>query len=199
MAFAFDPVDGLLNTSSFPDKPASNAAARQQFQELFNQLRDYINSQSSSILVPVGSVFMLFHNPPTIPDGYLKLEGQEVSKTTYQALWSIYGTTYGTATDSNNFKLPDMRGTFARGWDNGKGRDSGRKFGEYQADDIKSHNHTSTYQYQKANTPPDDNNWSHPALGDGGSFITKTFSDVNKTGGAETRPKNMTCIFIVKY
>lgn len=199
MAFAFNPVDGLLNSTSFPDKPASNAAARQQFQELFNQVRDYINSQSSNILIPVGTVFMLFHNPTTVPNGYLKLEGQEVDKTTYQSLWSIYGTTYGASTDPNKFKLPDMRGRFARGFDNGSGLDTGRVFGSAQLDELKSHKHTSTYQYQKANATPDDNNWSHPALGDGGSFITKTFSDVNNTGGAETRPKNLTCIFIVKY
>lgn len=199
MAFAYNPTDGLLNSTSFPDKPASNAAARQQFQELFNQVRDYINSQSSNILIPVGTVFMLFHNPTTVPDGYLKLEGQAVSRVTYQALWSVYGTTYGAGDGSTTFNLPDMRGNFARGFDNGRGFDAGRTFGSYQVDGLKSHNHTSTYQYQKANATPDDQNWSHPAVADGGSFLTKTFSDVNNTGGTETRPKNLTCIFIVKY
>lgn len=199
MAFAYNPVDGLLNTSSFPDKPASNAAARQQFQELFNQVRDYINSQSSNILIPVGTTFMLFHNPPNAPDGYLKLEGQDVSKITYQALWNIYGTTYGTSADPNNFKLPDTRGIFPRGFDNGRGLDAGRVFGSYQADELKSHKHTSTYQYQKSNATPDDQNWDHPAVADGGTFLTRTFTDGNLTGGSETRSKNLTCIFIVKY
>jgi microcystin-dependent protein len=204
MAFAYNPVDGLLNTSSFPDKPASNAAARQQFQELFNQVRDYINAQSSNILIPVGSVFMLFHNPPTIPDGYLKLEGQEVSKSTYQSLWNLYGNTYGTASDSNNFKLPDMRGCFARGFDNGRGFDSGREFGKYQVDDNKSHNHNLYGVVQ--GTGATGGTKMVPAFNqnlNAWSWQTATYmqnaSGVGNAGIAENRVKNMTVIFIVKY
>ena len=37
------------------------------------------------------------------------LEGAEVSKTDYQNLYDIYGDTYGEATDTNNFVLPDFR------------------------------------------------------------------------------------------
>ena len=37
------------------------------------------------------------------------LEGQEVSKTEYLLLYCIYGNTYGTPTNKNNFVLPDFR------------------------------------------------------------------------------------------
>lgn len=197
MAFNFDPVDGLMNVTSFPNKPASSTAARQQFQTLLNQLRDYINTNSSTVIIPTGSVFMILHQ--IIPSGYLELKGQAISRVDYQALWAIYGTTYGAGDGTNTFNLPDMRGCFPRGFDGGRGFDAGRVFGAYQADELKSHKHTSTFQYQKANAAPDDNNWSFPAVGDGGTPVSRTFADVNNTGGTETRPKNMTCIFIVKY
>lgn len=37
------------------------------------------------------------------------LEGQEVSRTTYSKLFSIYGTTYGAGNNSTTFNLPDCR------------------------------------------------------------------------------------------
>ena len=40
--------------------------------------------------------------------------------------------------------LPDFRGVFSRGWDNGRGLDSGRTLGSYQADNIKSHSHSGS-------------------------------------------------------
>ena len=41
--FSFNPTDGLQNTSIFPSNPATEAAAREQFMTLFNQLKDYVN------------------------------------------------------------------------------------------------------------------------------------------------------------
>lgn len=206
MAFAFNPIDGLLNTSSFPDKPASNAAARQQFQELLNQIRDYINSQSANVLIPVGTTFMLFHNPTNAPDGYLKLEGQAVSRVTYQALWSIYGTTHGEGDGSTTFNLPDMRGLFPRGFDNGRGKDAGRVFGKYQDDDNKSHNHNLYGVVQgTGNTNNGTGTKMVPAMNEKlatWSWQIATYmqnaSGIGNTG-TESRGKNMTCVFIVKY
>jgi len=37
--------------------------------------------------------------------------------------------------------LPDFRGAFLRGNDNGRGFDTGRVLNTYQADDIKTHLH----------------------------------------------------------
>ena len=37
--------------------------------------------------------------------------------------------------------LPDCRGVVVRGYDNGRGYDSSRVFGSYQADQIQSHTH----------------------------------------------------------
>lgn len=41
-SFNFNPTDGFLNTTSYPD-PASGTAARTQMQSLHSQTRDYLN------------------------------------------------------------------------------------------------------------------------------------------------------------
>lgn len=67
-----------------------------------------------------------------IPSGYLECNGQAVSRTTYAMLFSKIGTTYGAGNGSTTFNLPDLRGEFVRGWDNGKGVDASRTLGSSQ-------------------------------------------------------------------
>lgn len=47
-------------------------------------------------------------NGTTIPSGYLLCNGQAVSRTTYSALYSICGTTYGTGNGSTTFNVPNL-------------------------------------------------------------------------------------------
>lgn len=70
------------------------------------------------------------------PTGWLYCNGQQVSRTTYSALFSAIGTTYGVGNNSTTFNLPDLRGEFIRGWDNERGIDSGRAFGSTQKGTI---------------------------------------------------------------
>ena len=71
---------------------------------------------------------------PTTPAGWLKANGAAVSRTTYAALFSKIGTTFGTGDGSTTFNLPDLRGEFLRGWDDGRGIDASRVFGSAQLD-----------------------------------------------------------------
>lgn len=68
----------------------------------------------------------------TAPTGWLKANGDAVSRTTYAALFAAIGTTYGEGDGSTTFNLPDLRGEFIRGWDDGRGVDSGRVMGSRQ-------------------------------------------------------------------
>jgi hypothetical protein len=70
------------------------------------------------------------------PTGWLYCNGQQVSRVTYAALFSAIGTTYGAGNGSSTFNLPDLRGEFIRGWDNGRGIDTGRAFGSTQKGTI---------------------------------------------------------------
>lgn len=92
--------------------------------------------------LPAGSVIQVAMN--TAPTGYLKCNGAAVSRATYATLFAAIGTTFGVGDGSTTFNLPDLRGEWVRGWDDGRGVDSGRVFGSTQAEMIGPHNHTAT-------------------------------------------------------
>ena len=75
----------------------------------------------------------------TAPTGWLLCNGQEVSRTTYAALFAAIGTTYGAGNGSTTFNLPDCRNEFFRGWDGNTGV-VGTKF----SDSYAAHNHTAS-------------------------------------------------------
>lgn len=70
----------------------------------------------------------------SIPTGWLKANGANVSRSTYSVLFAAIGTLYGAGDGSTTFTLPDMRGEFIRAWDDGRGVDSGRVMGSTQGD-----------------------------------------------------------------
>ena len=94
--------------------------------------------------VPTGTIFPFAGSETDIPSGYLECDGDHVSSTTYSALASICGNTYnkGQTPPSGEFFLPDLRGEFIRGWDHGRGKDSGRTRGAEQSSQNKQHTHT---------------------------------------------------------
>ncbi|WP_408980463.1 phage tail protein [Pseudomonas sp. B21-021] len=93
--------------------------------------------------VPVGAV-MAF---PTgiVPPGFLELDGSVQSIATYPDLAAYLSTKFNKGDEgTGNFRLPESRGEFLRGWDHGRGTDVGRGIGSWQADDNKAHAHTYT-------------------------------------------------------
>ena len=92
-------------------------------------------------LVPAGTI--IFTARATAPSGYLKANGATISRTTYADLFAAIGTTYGAGDGSTTFVIPDMRGMFLRGWDDGRGVDGGRALGSYQSDAVQDHVHSA--------------------------------------------------------
>lgn len=80
----------------------------------------------------IGAGQIIYHAASTAPVGFLKANGALVSRTLYQALFSVIGTTFGVGDGSTTFGLPDLRGEFLRVWDDGRGVDSARAFGTLQ-------------------------------------------------------------------
>ena len=95
-----------------------------------------LNADDLSGMVPSGAV--LYFAGQTAPAGWLKANGAAVSRTAYAALFAAIGTTYGAGDGSTTFNLPDLRGEFMRGWDDGRGIDRGRAFGSAQGDAIRN-------------------------------------------------------------
>ena len=65
-----------------------------------------IGAQSSSTLV--GMIAPFAHS--STPTGFLACDGAAVSRSTYSALFSAIGTTWGTGDGSSTFNVPDLRG-----------------------------------------------------------------------------------------
>lgn len=64
-------------------------------------------------LTPVGAITAF--GGTSAPDGWVLCNGDQVSRVTYQGLFSIIGTTYGAGDGSTTFNLPDLRQRFPLG------------------------------------------------------------------------------------
>ena len=177
------------------------------------------------------------------PEGWLSLEGQLISRNTYNRLWEVAqdsenivqdaawvsAGTYGSFSYGDNidtFRLPDMRGCFVRGWDNGRTLDNGRGIGTYQVDGFKTHGHSGATDVrgdhrhtfsQTASIPTNSvggqpekllhenttqgvvNNWS-ANMNPAGNHSHSVTVNINTDGGIyETRPKNIALLYCIKY
>lgn len=115
------------------------------------------------------------------PAGFLLMNGQAITQAQYPILYSLYGA-----------NLPDLRGSFIRGLDNGKGYDAGRGILTYQADELKSHTHSVARAQNSGVGALTDRVTT--ANGDGGTANNAA----QATGGTETRPKNIAFNYIVR-
>lgn len=143
------------------------------------------SAAAAAARVPAGAVQAFAMS--SAPTGWLKCDGTAVSRTTYADLYTAIGTTFGVGDGSTTFTLPDLRGEFVRGYDDGRGVDSGRVFGSAQADELKAHTHT---------LPRGDSN-----AGFGAFQNESTGGGTNasgSTGGAETRPRNIALLYCIK-
>jgi microcystin-dependent protein len=130
--------------------------------------------------VPAGAVEMFARSTP--PVGWLKANGATVNRVTYAALFAAIGGTFGAGDGSTTFQLPDLRGVFLRGLDDGKGIDVGRTLGTAQEDGIASHTHSVA----AINTGYVSADHTHVASGTtGGNSVshTHTFSDASSATG----------------
>lgn len=131
----------------------------------------------------------------TAPTGWLKANGATVSRTTYAALFAAIGTTFGAGDGSTTFVLPDLRGEFLRGWDDGRGVDTPRTFGTAQSDAVKSHDHGLNIY-----TTPNGGALSGGATLYGNDHSGSQYGTISTTGGgAETRPRNIALLYCIKY
>lgn len=76
-----------------------------------------------------------------IPSGWLLCDGSAYSRSYYSDLFAAIGTTWGSGDGFRTFNVPDLRGMFLRGFDDGRNVDTGRSFASVQQDLIQSHQH----------------------------------------------------------
>ncbi|EHC4314617.1 phage tail protein [Escherichia coli] len=138
----------------------------------------------------------------TPPTGWLKCNGAAFSSEMYPKLAQAYPTN----------KLPDLRGEFIRGWDDGRGIDAGRALLSFQTGMLEKHRHIVVANdgydtkdewelatiFKKTYTQ----GRGIDATSTGGSLIPSptlhSRGSIGNTGGSETRPRNITFNYIVR-
>ena len=157
------------------------------------------------------------------PTGWLICNGAEYAIADYGDLHTAIGTTWGSLTNgsggagSTHFRVPDLRGEFLRGFDNGQGNDpdassrtGGDAVGSSQSDAIRNitgsyrdtggsaralYNKTFSGAFQSAGTTPRVN---FDATGITGHDLAFDASNVVPTG-SDNRPRNKYVQFCIKY
>ncbi|WP_208854829.1 phage tail protein [Chromobacterium haemolyticum] len=94
-----------------------------------------LNSATSAVIAPGSVVHFARSTPPT---GWIAADGSAISRSTYANLFSAIGVTHGAGDGSTTFNVPDLRGVFLRGVDNGRNVDPGRTLGSWQNDAIRN-------------------------------------------------------------
>ncbi|HFF6558874.1 TPA: phage tail protein [Escherichia coli] len=138
----------------------------------------------------------------TPPTGWLKCNGAAFSAEEYPELAKAYPTN----------KLPDLRGEFIRGWDDGRGIDAGRVLLSIQTGVLEKHRHIVVANdgydtkdewelatiFKKTYTQ----GRGLDAANTGGSLIPSptlhSRGSIGNTGGSETRPRNIAFNYIVR-
>lgn len=70
-------------------------------------------SPGTGTVIDPGTIVMTGRD--SAPEGWLLCDGQAVSRSTYDALFSALGTKFGVGNGSSTFNLPDLRGRFPLG------------------------------------------------------------------------------------
>lgn len=123
---------------------------------------------------PIGSIVIWANS--AVPTGWLECDGSPIPAE-YTALIALVGA-----------NTPDLRGEFVRGWDNGRGVDTGRALGSTQDDEFESHNHS---------VPIGNVNQGGPGSGIQSNNNGSVSS--GSAGGDETRPRNVALMYIIRY
>lgn len=193
-------------STAFATLISSVSSITAQISSLSTQIATVSSSLASFNPVTAGTV--TFFTTNTAPTGWVKANGAALSRTTYAALFTSIGTTFGSGDGSTTFNVPDLRGEFIRSWDDGRGADSGRSFGSAQGHALQ--NITGAFGRIRVRLNQDFTASgaiqgtvgisSGDSNAGGASTIDFTFdaSRVVNTA-AETRPRNISLLACIKF
>lgn len=186
---------------------ASNGELHWNGQRLWTQA----NFEPTTV-VPAGAIIAFCHGH--VFDGYLRANGAAASRTGFARLFNLFGTHYGAGDGHSTFNLPDLRGEFIRGLDEGRGLDPGRVIGTHQNSQNLWHDHAASSDAQGEHThgilkAASGNNTSGGYVSPANVGNTLAYSQpagthnhnitVHASGGNESRPPNIAMVYCIKY
>ncbi|MBU2713788.1 phage tail protein [Zooshikella harenae] len=101
-----------------------------------------LDGKCGKVYAPPGAVIAFAADTP--PEGWLECNGAALSRISYANLFSVIGTVFGEGNGLTTFNLPDLRGEFIRGFDNGRGIDKKRLFGSWQKPTVRAANYDAS-------------------------------------------------------
>ena len=146
---------------------------------------------------PIGSI--MIYAGATAPTDWLMCDGAEISRATYNKLFGVIGTQFGTPSTSAVFKTPDLRGRFPLGKDN-MGQGSADRTTAVFADNLGQGAGAEKKTITKENLPQHEHNLqanngdqffaSRMIAGASGDaeVTTRSGPDLNNTAGAQQLP-----------
>ncbi len=154
-----------------------------------------------------GNISMWGGSAGSIPVGYLLCDGSLVSQSQYAALFAVVGFNFGENPPNGQFYLPDLRGRFVRGADNGAQRDpdigsrtdmqnstiKSTTVGSVQSHAFQNHDHQYTV------FPSGDGDIASGRYWAGGPAQTSMADASKYQVSSETRPLNAYLNFIIAH
>jgi hypothetical protein len=169
-------------------------------------LNNLLNNSMGGV-VPAGTVVAWGAN--NTPNGYIHCNGAAISRTLYADLFAAIGGNFGGGDGSTTFNVPDLRGEFIRGFDDGRGADSGRGFASAQAAMMPRHRHQTRSWYLYGWGHAQVQGGSHFGWGTSNEFRWEPFGDsanerdIDVAGGlaqgTDLRPRNVAMRFCIKF
>ena len=101
-------------------------------------LKDYIDNMIVGAINPFAM--------EAVPLGWFECNGMPYNRIEYSRLFNKIGTTFGAGDGSATFNIPDLRGAFIRGWNNGAGIDPDAADRESLIDGSVLGDHVGTFQ-----------------------------------------------------
>lgn len=162
--------------------------------------------------IPIGTIIPWGGNKQTnpIPAGWLLCDGSALQRTgQYNALFMVIGDLWGPGDNVNTFNIPDLRGYFLRGADHGRGVDpdastrtdlfgnpAGDRVGSFEGDQFRIHGHSLSNSVSGHTGSANDNCCNTTAVDRYGMIMPVS---AQPNGGNETRPKNASVEFLIKF
>ena len=204
-------VAGEIRPGNSSTACASSNEGAQRYNSLLKRM-EFCDANNWQGIGPAAGAVQAYAQA-TCPTGWLPSNGSAVSRTLYASLFATIAGNYGSGDGSTTFNVPDYRGYFLRGQDAGAGNDPDASARLARADGTSGDNvGTRQDDFAQLSVSSSAATASGPSAGgvlgksrdSSATDIPYIYSPAGTTanvklGGNETRSKNISVLYCIKY